>query len=158
MAASSMPWEPLNDVADPSEGDRGHRSVLAVALPLGSCGSASVRVTQPPSGPASNAALVALTCTKSDTCFAVGSLGAAVGVPLIEEWDGTQWRVAPEDATLPSGGLTGVACADLHHCFALGGQVAPAQTGVIDEWNGSMWHAALAHVSRWLRRLHLDPP
>lgn len=99
------------------------------------------------------ARLNSVSCTGPDRCWAVGGTDQDHGLPgaapfatqsLIEEYDGSDWRVVPSPS--PPGSewsqLTGVACAGVAHCWSVGFSI-PAHQGtgpLIEEYTGSGWH------------------
>ena len=78
-----------------------------------------------------------LACATQSQCVAVGSYaGAARGIPLILEWDGTSWD-QPLLAAGPRGAsLDSVACPTRNDCFAVGGD---AQGALIEHFDGQDW-------------------
>jgi hypothetical protein len=81
--------------------------------------------------------LLALACTGTTSCIAVGcatsTVGCAGGPPLVELWDGTSWTVGPApDGTY----LQGVSCTSATTCTAVGA----SSTGTYaTAWNGTTW-------------------
>jgi hypothetical protein len=81
---------------------------------------------RPPALPGTKASeLVAVNCTQSQACTAVGdstATGQSNASPLSERWNGTSWMVQP--ISLPpgaqSGSLVGVSCPLLLNCTAVG--------------------------------------
>jgi hypothetical protein len=77
--------------------------------------------------------LLAVDCTSTDSCIAVGYatfLQQPSPRPIAERWDGTSWRVLPTPPV--RGGLSGVSCPWPQFCFAVGGPL-------IEVWNGARW-------------------
>jgi hypothetical protein len=66
----------------------------------------------------------AVACPSSSLCFAVGhavafGAGNALGVPLIERWDGHRWNRVPSPPA--TGPFTSISCPSAHECTAVGG-------------------------------------
>jgi len=96
-------------------------------------------------GGANFAAIDAFTATD---IWAAGSTSSPAGTPdqtLIEHWDGSSWRVSPEQR--PAGGfdrLAAVTATSPTNAWAVGysmpsGDPAGPEQGVIEHWNGSIW-------------------
>ena len=91
-------------------------------------------------------------CTDASFCVAVGSVydDNQVSTPVIEQWDGTGWSVAPNPPPDPAATrgvvLNDVSCSSPTSCFAVGYSSADysTQTAVIDKWNGSVWSSVPA--------------
>jgi hypothetical protein len=98
--------------------------------------------------------LVALAATASDDIWAVGSgweppptpapnVAPGPNFPVIEHWDGREWRLV--DAPNPGlgGQLTGVAAAGPHDVLAVGSYTpsarGPADQTLVLHWDGSLW-------------------
>ncbi len=86
-----------------------------------------------------------VSCTTSTFCVAVGTENTgAGGGTLIEQWNGTTWKVVPSvDAPATTGDiLNSVSCVGTTFCLAVG------QTGtgpaVAETWNGTSWSFATA--------------
>ena len=99
--------------------------------------------------PSIRSRLSAVACPASNSCVAVGELrqsGQAVGVPLIERWDGRRWRVQASPRV--SGALWSVACSSPPACTAMGSveisqgdqeNLTFAYATVIERWDGTRW-------------------
>ncbi len=92
---------------------------------------------------ASQARLLAVSCTSPASCSAVGLQEQGSNqLPLAETWNGTAWAIhaAPQAAGSADGQLSGVSCTAKAACTAVGSQVAGKdQTTLADVWNGSAW-------------------
>jgi hypothetical protein len=102
------------------------------------------QTTLKPSG-AKESELIAVSCSSSSACTAVGSYlnSSGVAVPLAERWNGEAWSV--QEPPAPSGakesGLFGVSCASSSACTAVGAYTnsAGAYTTLAESWNGTSW-------------------
>jgi hypothetical protein len=100
-----------------------------------------VSTTPIPAGTTGNS-LRGISCTSSSNCFAVGrSTTDDQGYrskPLIERWNGTDWRVIPSPPTgTNEAGLISVSCAVASRCVAVG---STSQSYTLTEhWDGSSW-------------------
>ena len=98
----------------------------------------------PVPGSGSERWLSAVSCGSATSCVAVGSYLATTGnhVPMVESWNGTEWKVESTPA-LPyeAGELTGVSCTSATACTAAGWQyLSGSVSGVlIETWNGTTW-------------------
>lgn len=101
---------------------------------------------------APNTTLASVSCPSSTYCVAVGAdavglaTGGANAVPVIEENNGSSWRVVP--VTLQAGmsaELTSVACPSQSFCVAVGGLAPrsdPTSTRpLIEAWSAGSWHS-----------------
>ncbi len=124
--------------------------VLSVGF-MGSPSGAAGALSSPPTVAATNwtdfgaapgagdNGLLAVSCTSSSFCVAVGTQKSSTGgAQLIEQWNGTSWTVMP-GVSFPlsaSNVLDGVSCVGSDFCLTVGG----AASGPIAEaWNGSTW-------------------
>ena len=111
----------------------------------------SIEVTH---NPAKASQLLAVSCTSSAACTAVGSwqrpppMGPRSGSKvLVEAWDGTDWVVqeAPPLSSSPYGQLSGVDCTSGSACIAVGYSGLPgAAAPMADFWDGTAWTAQAA--------------
>ena len=89
-------------------------------------------------------------CVTAADCWAVGdaqNVGGTSAVPVIESWDGSQWRAVtapvPTAATLTV--LSGVTCVSASDCWAVGasltaaGPAAGIEQTLTEHWNGTSW-------------------
>ncbi len=85
-------------------------------------------VVPTPTPSTATAALVGVTCTNKNNCYAVGQ---SSNHTLIEHWDGIKWSVvtSPNAPFALSSSLNGVACTSATACFAVGSLIRPG-TGV----------------------------
>ncbi len=84
--------------------------------------------------------LLSISCADVTHCVAVGysivSLGGILSPePIIENWDGTSWSIAPNPSP-PATGLLSVSCASATTCVAVGEE---SELAVIFGWNGTAW-------------------
>jgi hypothetical protein len=98
-----------------------------------------------------NAELLAVSCVTIRNCVAVGATNssaypdAALGglelpagdVPLIEQFDGRQWRIVPNPAT--RGALFGVSCTSSTFCVAVGYGTGQDADSIVEQYNGTSW-------------------
>jgi len=101
----------------------------------------SVVASASPPGPP-NGVLDSVACASSTTCFAVG-VGGAEGA-LVQQWDGTSWKIVPTPTAGGQTVLDGVSCPSPSLCFAVGSVAHETQTSfsvtpLIERWNGSTW-------------------
>ncbi len=90
-------------------------------------------------------ALVGVSCTSATECVAVGYTeywtlpGPTLQAePLIGNWDGSNWVIAPISGTLSS--LSGVSCDGPSDCVAVGTtDHFGGGSGLIEHWDGSNW-------------------
>jgi hypothetical protein len=98
-----------------------------------------------PPTPGGSAQLLAVSCTTTSNCEAVGyDSGAQLAIG--ESWDGRQWHL---QATPDPGGvatitsLNGIACTSLKSCTAVGfaqssSSLLPSGP-LVEQWNGAAW-------------------
>jgi PKD repeat protein len=97
-----------------------------------------------PSG-ATKSELLAVSCTSSAACTAVGSFknGSGVEETLAERWDGSGWTIQPTrnpTGTEASNYLSGVSCTSPTVCTAVGTHVSSLYDATLAErWDGSEW-------------------
>lgn len=109
--------------------------IMADSLPA-SASSGTWRVM---TTPGTVGAQVAVSCSGSSACVAVGS--HAAGSPSAMRWNGSTWSALPVPSLAAS--LNGVSCVAATYCMAVGqttGQRAGAWL-----WNGSTWAARTAY-------------
>jgi len=93
--------------------------------------------------------LPSLSCSRPDSCFAVGTYILVTGDrhviqrAFLLHWDGHRW-LRRAGAKLPGGAaaqLNTVSCSDRDHCLAVGAQFqANGAGGILNErWDGSRW-------------------
>lgn len=98
-----------------------------------------IQPTPNPAG-APQAFLIAVACTSSSSCTAVGYAATSSGaqVSLAERWDGTRWQIQPTPS--PSGAqfsfLNDVSCSSPSACTAVG---QTSQGTLAERWDGSTW-------------------
>ncbi len=87
-------------------------------------------------------ALLAVSCTSSRACVAVGSLYTGNSSrPLVERWDGSSWSIQRTPRLFDTDQLGGVSCASSTDCVAVGyGQEAA-------RWDGHRWWPQNTHVT-----------
>jgi hypothetical protein len=91
--------------------------------------------------------LAGVSCTSPAFCVAVGSRFARlVSHTLVEQWDGTSWRVVPTTAAADGrSGFAGVACTSPSFCVAVGNHFTDAGSrGLLEVWNGRAWRVTPA--------------
>jgi hypothetical protein len=91
----------------------------------------------PPS--ASYSYLLAVSCSSSDSCEAVGYDVTPAIVPLAEHWNGAKWQLQSV-ATLTAGSLRSVSCTSADACTAVG-DVSDEEYPLAASWNGKAWSA-----------------
>jgi hypothetical protein len=106
----------------------------------------AIQAIASPAG-ATSSLLVAVSCTSSQACTAVGSSsgnsGAAGTLPLAEAWNGTRWSIEhpPRREGAVFSEFAAVSCPAPRACRAVGAwAMAPGQIGTLAEgWNGARW-------------------
>jgi hypothetical protein len=99
-------------------------------------GTAWIRVPSPnPAG--TNEELYGVAAVSPGSAWAVGSYSSVAGtdLPLIEHWDGHDWRLVPSPA-IPgetASALNAVAATSPHSAWAVG------NAGLIEHWDGRAW-------------------
>lgn len=80
--------------------------------------------------------------------WAVGRNGSFPERPLMEHWNGSQWRRVTLPAFMSRGGLSAVEAVSASDVWAVGGTSRPSSFA-IDHWNGTTWSStALAPGAR----------
>ena len=83
-----------------------------------------------------------VSCPTDHTCVAVGHYtnSANAVLPLIERWNGRNWKIEPAPR-LASSFLTGVSCAAPDDCVVVGGFSDGAGTpaSLAEHWDGAAW-------------------
>jgi hypothetical protein len=126
-------------VADPS-------STATSEKPYGERWNGTEWVVQSMPVPASGSErwLASVSCGSATSCIAVGDYLATTGnhVPMVEHWNGTEWKVESTPA-LPyeAGELKGVSCTSATACTASGWQYLSGSVSgtLIETWNGTAW-------------------
>lgn len=101
------------------------------------------RVPAPPSGTAGS--FVAVSCSSTSACTAVGGYTGAKGRPamLVERWNGRAWSIETVSAPRPGGRvrLNSVACPMRRVCVAVGwfSDAANRQRALLERWDGARW-------------------
>ncbi len=83
--------------------------------------------------------MLGLSCPSSDFCVTVGAFKS---LPLVEQWDGGEWKIvpAPHPKGSPSAFLESVFCTSPSACMAVGTATLGKTTGPFAErWDGSKW-------------------
>jgi hypothetical protein len=83
-------------------------------------------------------AMLAVSCSSSTSCMAVGK---AKSKPFAERWNGSEWTLG--SAMMPAGaseaGLVGVSCPTSTSCMAVGSLTEGTVKSLSERWNGSSW-------------------
>jgi hypothetical protein len=88
-------------------------------------------------------ALTAVSCAGPKRCFAAGTRQSGLGAGLIEQWNGSAWKVAssanPVGSTLSQ--FNGISCASRTNCVATGlfSKDFVTNKSLINRWNGRRW-------------------
>jgi hypothetical protein len=102
-------------------------------------GSTWTQARAPITAGATISALVAVSCSSTTACTAVGDSGKGSGLPglLADRWNGSAWKMQRVPAPRAGAGvLNAVACPAADACRAVGSD----KTGALAEaWNGSSW-------------------
>jgi hypothetical protein len=106
----------------------------------------SVQSTPNPAG-AARSVLVAVSCSSSTACTAVGDYpspaGAGALVAFAERWDGATWAIesTPSPAGAKSNALQGVSCPSTSSCTAVGSfeNSSGVRQTLALQWNGTSW-------------------
>jgi len=96
-----------------------------------------------------SAVLNSVSCFAANSCIAVGGdVDSVTGTtdPLVMQWDGTSWTLAPAPTDTPPGSqLLNVTCTSASFCIAVGFWETTDATGsfpeVAEMWNGRAWTA-----------------
>jgi hypothetical protein len=113
-------------------------------------------VPSPRDPAASSEGLFGVACASSADCRAVGWAWREGGFkPLVEHWDGAEWRRGEAPALSPaaeSGHLQDVACASATACWAVGQTIDADLVAhpFVARWDGRSWTSDPAHPSRRL--------
>jgi hypothetical protein len=108
-------------------------------------------IDSPPDPGGIQSSLSGVSCASATACTAVGSYNvpsntpAGQQQPLVENWDGNSWSIAPSPA-LPGfvSGLSLVSCASPTACVALGFAFGNnVEQLLIERWDGTSWSARL---------------
>jgi hypothetical protein len=103
---------------------------------------------QSPPAPADTvrSGLIAVSCASAEGCVAVGDANPVPaphpGLPLVERWDGTRWRVeaAPAPAGTDDSPLAAVSCSATRSCSAVGAWFdAVGYRTLAERWDGARW-------------------
>ena len=107
------------------------------------------RVVPSPNGPDGKGVLNALAAISAHDIWAVGSFPdtkSGLFHPLLEHWDGTDWRIVPLEGSSTATGTVGffkaISALASNDVWAVGvGRNANEQRahGLIEHWNGSQW-------------------
>ena len=91
-------------------------------------------------------ALVGVSCTSANSCFAVGNSLATVSSPavtLVERWNGLGWTIvaSPNGPGATGSFLHAISCVGPSRCFAVGIYKSGATAGatLIERWTGTTW-------------------
>jgi hypothetical protein len=91
---------------------------------------------------AAGAGLDAVSCLSATACTAAGYEinNAGLAVPLIEQWDGSDWSVQSSPAGR-GGSLAGISCTAASACTAVGAtsNAAGLTVALAERWNGADW-------------------
>lgn len=100
----------------------------------------TVQPTPDPMG-ATTTVLFAVSCTKADTCTAVGeALIGKVYSPVAERWDGARWSLQATPGLGGDSALFGVSCATADSCTAVGSYASSgSDLPLAEAWNGTTW-------------------
>lgn len=90
------------------------------------------------------ASLLSVAANAANDAWAVGEEQNAKGVlrPLIEHWDGHQWRLVRDPSTGPQVALTGVTAAADGEAWAVGAPFINSRRPLMLRWTGRAWVVA----------------
>ena len=96
--------------------------------------------------------LNAVSCSSTDACVAVGQYLTTAGqlLPLVERWNGNQWRREATPLAADSG-LSAVSCVSSDDCTAVGSARGPgsnAGTAAL-HWDGRSWQIQPTPITPW---------
>jgi hypothetical protein len=86
--------------------------------------------------------LMAVSCTSSTACTAVGRTYVSSETALVERWNGTEWKIQETPSPLGASqvALMGVSCSSATACIAVGySQVGEEDKTLAEQWNGTEW-------------------
>jgi hypothetical protein len=101
-------------------------------------------VNTPSSSPNRANDLYGVSCVSASFCVAVGvAATSGIGQTLIEQWDGSTWKLLPSPDTNPGEAqqLQAVSCTSVTSCQAVGSvdEVAGTTDTLVESWNGATW-------------------
>ncbi|MBA2288666.1 MAG: hypothetical protein H0W02_24585 [Ktedonobacteraceae bacterium] len=110
------------------------------------------RLVNSPNTNASNHALLGIAVLSDRDAWAIGTTGATIFrpgstnasisgplAPLIEHWDGTQWRIVHSPHIETQAGLAGVAAVSADDIWAVGYSGNSVSRTLIEHWDGTQW-------------------
>jgi hypothetical protein len=105
-------------------------------------------VVPSPAGEPADSELLGIAAVSANDIWAVGHTTGGVGVSgaLIENWNGSAWKVVPSPALSDYGYLTGVAAVSSGDVWAVG-RDGRHPTPIIEQWNGTTWTQVSQPVS-----------
>lgn len=111
------------------------------------------RWTAVPGAPLPNdqgySSLAGIAAVSTNDVWAVGSMGRAAAIPLVEHWNGARWQSIPGPALpkatgQPSYALTAVTAISTNDVWAVGaGGTGASQQPLIAHWDGARWRLVL---------------
>jgi hypothetical protein len=103
----------------------------------------SIQHTQVPTGPDSMGLLVAVSCTSTRACVAVGSSynDNSGTVPLVKRWNGSSWSIQRTPHSFDVDQFNDVSCTSSTSCIAVGN----GQESSAERWDGRRWSIENIH-------------
>ena len=107
--------------------------------------------------------LFGVSCTSATACTAVGefhgsgSYGASGTYPLVESWNGTEWKVQEAPSPISPGLdiLEGVSCTSSTACTAVGYYWTAESQPLVEHWNGTEWKLQEVPIPAQAKVIHL---
>jgi len=122
---------------------KGNTAALAASMPLNPIGPRWSIVPSPNSGSPGTNHLFATTCASATDCWVVGYSDIGNGYStLIEQWNGSAWKIVSSPNNSGNNILYGVTCTSTLDCWAVGTYFDDDlfQRTLIEHWNGNVWN------------------
>jgi len=121
----------------------GNIAAMAASMPLNPIGPRWSIVESPNRGSPGTNHLFATTCASASNCWAVGYSDIGNGYStLIEQWNGSAWKIVSSPNNSGNNILYGVTCTSTLDCWAVGTYWDDDlfQRTLIEHWNGEVWN------------------
>src|SRR5215471_4627419 len=121
----------------------GNAAAMAASVPLNPIGPRWSIVESPNRGSPGTNHLFATTCASACNCWGVGYSDIGNGYStLIEQWNGSAWKIVSSPNNSGNNILYGVTCTSTLDCWAVGTYWDDNlfQRTLIEQWNGNGWN------------------